>query len=152
MRLPCRHIFAVRDEAGINLFEATLCDERWTTKYYKESQRIFCSDVCDDNPSVEILQLSPHKRISLFQVPNKDLISVASTLASFFIWTMQSEKFHQASKISMKLASLASEASGSSFDIRCELLTQFILAWEKDVPIHLVKGIGNIDTSEENSI
>ena len=52
----------------------------------------------------------------------------------------QSEKFHQASKLSTKLASLASEATGSNFEARCELLAQIVSAWEDDTPIHLVKG------------
>ena len=64
MKLPCRHIFAARVKLEIDLFEATLCDERWSSSYYKESQRIFCGYMQDDSPSVEVVQLpAPRKKI-----------------------------------------------------------------------------------------
>ena len=56
------------------------------------------------------------------------------------LYAMQSEKFHQISEVSTKLASLASEATGSNFDVRYNLLTQIVSAWENDIMIHLVKG------------
>ena len=38
MLLPCRHIFALRSQQGLPLFDAALCDERWTSAYYSSTQ------------------------------------------------------------------------------------------------------------------
>ena len=38
MRLPCRHIFSLRDKLNIPLFDSDLCDKRWTSK---SVQRLF---------------------------------------------------------------------------------------------------------------
>lgn len=136
MKLPCRHIFAARASASADLFDETICDERWSVSYYKESQRIFCTDKYSDNSSVEIVQLPAPKKRPLSQV----IIIIVHNYNSYNNILMQAEKFHQASKLSTKLASLASEATGTDFDARCGLLSQIISAWENDVPIHLVNG------------
>ena len=62
MKLPCRHIFAVRVKLEVDMFEAALCDERWSSGYYKDSQRIFCDDVHDDSPGFEVVQLPAPKK------------------------------------------------------------------------------------------
>ena len=41
MILPCRHIFALRGKLNMSLYDASICDERWTSDYYKSTQRIF---------------------------------------------------------------------------------------------------------------
>ena len=41
MKLPCRHIFAVREKLEVDPFETALCDERWSSSYYTDSRRIF---------------------------------------------------------------------------------------------------------------
>ena len=41
MRLPCRHIFAVRQAAGENMYDKSLCDIRWTNDFFKNNQCIF---------------------------------------------------------------------------------------------------------------
>lgn len=43
MRLPCRHIFSVRHQLLVPLFEESLCARRWTRTFYKLSHRIFRS-------------------------------------------------------------------------------------------------------------
>jgi len=40
MKLPCRHIFALRKHVGMDLFDPSLCDRRWTIDYYKSKQKI----------------------------------------------------------------------------------------------------------------
>ena len=59
MMLPCRHIFALRAEVGIDLFEVALCDKRWSAAYYKESQRIFCSDEYDNSTTTSTKEEDP---------------------------------------------------------------------------------------------
>ena len=66
MKLPCRHILAVRAKLEIELFETHYCDKRWSTDYYQKSQHIFSNDVltASDNQDIEIVQLpAPKKRI-----------------------------------------------------------------------------------------
>lgn len=45
MLLPCCHILAYREKIGLNLFDKSLCDKRWTFDHYKSSQRIFSDEV-----------------------------------------------------------------------------------------------------------
>ena len=49
----------------------------------------------------------------------------------FYAWLifLQSEKFRHASKVTTKLASLASEATGKSFKSRISLLESIVTAW-----------------------
>lgn len=70
MKLPCRHIFAVREWLEVDLFETALCDQRWSSSYYKQSQRIFSDDVHEDSPCFEVVQLPAPKRRILSQVYN----------------------------------------------------------------------------------
>ena len=80
MKLPCRHILAARAEVAANLFDETLCDKCWSVKYYKESQRIFSNDEHDDNPCVEIVQLSAPKKRTLSQ----EKMQLASYALNFY--------------------------------------------------------------------
>jgi len=41
MRLPCRHMFALRTRLGQALYEPSTCDKRWTREYYKATQSLF---------------------------------------------------------------------------------------------------------------
>ena len=50
MKLPCRHIFAVRQKLGMQLYEESLCDSRWSIEYYKASQRVLSASE-EDAPS-----------------------------------------------------------------------------------------------------
>ena len=69
MKLPCRHIFAMRMEMKLDVYDESLCDRRWTMEYYRESQRIFNhTDIEDDVSSVEVLELPAPKSKSLSQV------------------------------------------------------------------------------------
>ena len=68
MKLPCRHILAARSKLGLELYDKSLCAERWSAAYYKLNQRIFiCEDMPDDSP-LEITQLSSPKKRALSQV------------------------------------------------------------------------------------
>ena len=68
MKLPCRHIFAARSKLGLELYDESLCSERWSAAYYKLNQRIFTlDDVLDESP-IEIAQVSSPKKRALSQV------------------------------------------------------------------------------------
>ena len=51
VRLPCRHIFTVRQAAGENMYNELFCDIRWTNDFFKNNERIFSkSFTVDDEP------------------------------------------------------------------------------------------------------
>ena len=52
MMLPCRHIFALRKNLEMPLYDEALCDNRWTSEYYKETQRIFLNLTSQSSCSV----------------------------------------------------------------------------------------------------
>lgn len=64
MKLPCRHILSVRSVLGLDLYDESLCDKRWTSSYFQESQRIFLSHQpeLDLEPHTDVVQLPPKKR------------------------------------------------------------------------------------------
>ena len=68
MKLPCRHIFALRKHLGMDLFDSSLCDRRWSIDYYKSKQRIFVSDNCTESPDVSMVRFSASKKKTLSQV------------------------------------------------------------------------------------
>lgn len=49
-RLPCRHIFAVRNLLKLKLFNEQLCEKRWTKKYCFESHRVFMKNETSKHP------------------------------------------------------------------------------------------------------
>ena len=67
IKLPCRHIFAVREKLGMELFDEAMCDKCWSAIYYRESQRILSSSESEDYPSA-VVQLPPPKKRVLSQV------------------------------------------------------------------------------------
>ena len=69
LRLPCRHIFAVRSLVGLPLFDESLCDKRWSSAYYKDNQRVFLAPTSSACTSiVDIHRVVQHKKRVLSQV------------------------------------------------------------------------------------
>ena len=99
MRLPCRHMFSLRKQLGVCLFDATICNKRWTVDYY---QRIF-SDNIHQPSSVTIaeIDIKPQCKLS------------------------QQEKFRKASICATELASVASEASHVHFYRKVEFMEEY---------------------------
>jgi zinc finger SWIM domain-containing protein 3 len=107
MGLPCRHIFAVRQLLGWNLFDAKLCLERWTMRYYRQHQRVFNTFSETKESCVEIC-VAPRKKKIL----------------------AQHEKFKLALRTTSLLATLVSESTGPSFEQRIDLLKELQKGWE----------------------
>ncbi|XP_065684306.1 uncharacterized protein LOC124807723 [Hydra vulgaris] len=107
MGLPCRHIFAVRQLLGLNLFDAKLCLERWTIKYYRQHQRVFNTSSKTKESCVQI-SVAPRKKTIL----------------------SQHEKFKHALRTTSLLATLVSESTGPSFEQRMGLLQELQKGWE----------------------
>jgi len=90
MCLPCRHIFALRTMLGKPLYDPTICDQRWTSTYYRSTQRIFSNSQA--NSSLVVVKSNPK----------------TSTLS-------QHEKYRKALLLTTELASVASAASHIHF-------------------------------------
>ena len=51
------HILGYREKTGLNLFDKSLCDVRWTLDHYKSSEQIFSDEA--HNPTEEsVVQVS----------------------------------------------------------------------------------------------
>ena len=56
MRLPCRHIFAVRDKCEIPLFDPLLPSTRWTKSYMRDAFRLK-NGPSDDSSAIEVCMI-----------------------------------------------------------------------------------------------
>lgn len=114
MVLPCRHIFALRSKLGEPLFDASICDKRWTSTYYRSTQRLFSSQ--SERPSL-LVTISKKERRKL----------------------TQHEKFRQVSIVTSELASVASNASKTHFERRIELLKELVHYWKEGEEVSLIE-------------
>ena len=64
MKLPCRHILAARSKLGMDSFDETLFDTRWSSEYYKASQRVLQDEMVQQvsSPMSVITLPAPRKR------------------------------------------------------------------------------------------
>ena len=109
MRLPCRHILALRSKLNLSLFDVELCDKRWSMEYYKSTQRMFVNRV--------------HSQVSLTTSASKEL--------------SQHEKFRKASLLATELASVTSYASHIHFKRKMKLLQELIDYWKNGEEVSL---------------
>lgn len=50
MELPCQHIISKRQKIKHEIFDETLCDQRWTRNYYFKSHTVFkTTETQEDN-------------------------------------------------------------------------------------------------------
>ena len=66
MRLPCQHIFSVRNKLDQPLFDVTLCDKRWSATYYWSTHRMF-SRCSADVPMVTVTSAKHRQALSQHQ-------------------------------------------------------------------------------------
>ena len=116
MLLPCRHMLAFRKEIAQPLFCANLCDRRWTSEYYKDTQRLFTGSSSSVEASLVMTASKQHRRK-----------------------LSQHDKFRKASLLTSELASVASGTSGIHFDRRIELLKDLISYWKRGDEVSLVE-------------
>lgn len=113
MKLPCRHIFALRKELKYGLFIESLCDERWTKHYYCSCHRIFKANTSPNNHLPDDSECVPVK------------VKRQANILS------QHEKYRKVFGITQRLASAASETTGKLFNSRLELLQDILTAWQQ---------------------
>ena len=114
MRLPCRHISAVRQTTSENMYDESLCDIRWTNDFFKNNQRIFSkSFTVDDEPMAVQVIRKKH------EILNK------------------AQKFRESSTITTKLAQLASDVRSAEYLRRMEVLKTLALHWENGHEVYI---------------
>lgn len=115
MKLPCKHMFALRSKLELSLYDGQSCDKRWTSSYYKATQRIFSS--LPSTPSIDV---------SIFDSTKQRKLS-------------QHEKFRKATMLTTELAAVASQASHTHFYRRLELLKDLIDSWKSGTEVALAE-------------
>lgn len=134
MKLPCRHIFALRKQLKHPLHCETLCSQRWTKYYYLSCHRVF--DSCKEpsvNPIDDWEDELQNVSIIVEECKKRKVLS-------------QHEKYRKAFGVAQKLASIASEASKSRFNTLQQILGT--LQAEKEVTGKIGDGK---DYTEENT-
>jgi zinc finger SWIM domain-containing protein 3 len=113
MKLPCRHIFALRKQLEAPLFDSKCCANRWTLGYYRDTQRVFNS--LPATPSLDVSFVDARKQRKL----------------------TQHEKFRKATILTTELATIVSEASHIHFYRRLGLLKDLIASWKSGMEVAL---------------
>ena len=63
MGLPCRHIFSLRVKDGISLYDAQICDARWTELYYRSKKKSVDQAATDDGEiGIDVLSEKTRKK------------------------------------------------------------------------------------------
>ena len=79
MKLPCRHILAVRSRLNLDIFDELLCDKRWSADYYRASQRVFQdTEVHQDSCSLDVIELPAPRKRTLSHITKRFLSLVVS--------------------------------------------------------------------------
>ncbi|XP_062903556.1 uncharacterized protein LOC134346172 isoform X1 [Mobula hypostoma] len=103
MHLPCRHILAFRRLRGAELFESSLCSDRWTREHYLR-----------------------HRQVSLNSGP-----SPVSSPESPARPEAQQERYRQAFKVARKLSSLAARCPVEEFGRCLAVMTAVTNIWAR---------------------
>ena len=115
MLLSCHHIFTLRCKNDESLFDPVLCDKKWTTTYYRSTQRLFLTS--SSQPAVQVMTYSKQHRKKL----------------------SQHQKFRKASILTTELALVASEASNVHFERCIDTLQQLLAFWKNGDVVALTK-------------
>ena len=115
MKLPCHHILAFRVILEKPVFDGNLCDSRWTSQYYQETQRIFIAFLPTPTVSdVTFSQIKKQRKLT------------------------QHEKFRKSNILTTEIAIAMSEASQVHFIRRLELVKELISQWKSGNEVGLV--------------
>eukprot|EP00111_Clytia_hemisphaerica_P020483 TCONS_00060343-protein len=109
MRLPCRHIFLTRSSAGLSIYDQCLSDDRWSKSFFHDSYYSFT-----------LLFSQPY----IPPVGIKTVSSCRPTKAFNHV-----ERYRDAAALCKNLSSLASEAGGSTFIERMQVLKTLETIW-----------------------
>jgi len=126
MSLPCRHIFGLRRLLNVQLYEESLCNQRWTREFYRQTQRLFSSTTAQPTISVAVSSTSIDRPLSHLM------------------------KHKNASLLTDKLASLVAEESGERYKRRIEMLQQLCNLWTEGKDATIVELEVSDDTTDSS--
>ena len=128
MRLPCRHIFHVRQKLGLSLYDKNLCDERWTNSYFRSNHKLISNENVIDSPSTN----------SMVNVTSQSTVKR---------WSSQ-QKFSKALDVCKQIANAISLTSQESFEYKLNQLVTLNEAWRVGNKIG-IEVFGNVLVNEE---
>lgn len=105
MLLPCRHIFALRRQLDINLFDGDLCAQRWKSLYYRKKCRLFRDDGISSTVNYDHQTIQPSAVLT------------------------EMKRFRVTQLITNKVADVVSEQTGAIFDHQVEQLKTLLDLW-----------------------
>ena len=149
-KLPCRHIFAVRQNFRYELFDANLCHRRWKKSFNFENQRNL------SNPSImntsETLQ-SPQVASQSNSFLSKNNTHCVNSQAP----KSAPQRLRAMKEVAGNLAHLGSMVTKTTFTKRLHLLKMIEDAWRQNIEIELdqpllpISSFENLSLIEEDS-
>ena len=111
MKLPCRHIFAMRTYKQIDLFSEDLVHQRWTNIYANN----------------DYITTTPAKRFILQQAtPSKKLLN-------------PNQKFKKMESLGLKIAGYASQLGTEEFETRYSQMEEMFNFWKENKEIVILE-------------
>ena len=127
MKLPCRHIFAVRRSKSLSEFDEALCSDRWKLQYFVSNHRAYQST---DDRDREDLQLSVGDDIEISQHVSEPVLS-------------ETQKYRKAFKIAQTLSHQLSTFGMRDFNDGIEVLQSVSHSWDKGKKVFVEEATGN---------
>ena len=131
MKLPCRHIFALRLQLGQPLFCPALCNPRWGRNYYQENHLVF-AQVSETIETTEMDQ----GIVTVGDVKPKRILS-------------QHEKYRKAFDVAKQLASICSEVTTREYPSYLGVLEDLLEHWRMGQRVSLKQYDDKIDECNE---
>ena len=117
MKLPCKHIFAFRENSHHSLFEEGLTHSRWRLSYYKNSYEVF---------NVAAESGSGSDEASVVVSTNKIHQPQPKT---------QHQKYNAAHILALKLATVVSETGCKKYSNKMNILKKILQCWENGISV-----------------
>ena len=117
MKLPCRHIFKVRQLLNLPLFDDKISDIRWHRSYFLSKHRVFMNNQSDPCHTISITSMERPKPKS------------------------KNQKFKQCMELCTKLADVLSDCGVSVFNDRMKQLDNLLSSWSQNLEVDFIQGI-----------
>lgn len=124
MRLPCRHIFAVRKQLNISLFCTDLCHQRWSKAYDAANMRSLGADS------------GAVGETSVFKSPEVPSAAISTTPRRKV--TSVSARHRILTPIANEIVDIGSLSTGLSIEEKREALEMLVGSWRKGVRVNVV--------------
>ncbi|XP_048472822.1 uncharacterized protein LOC109924684 [Rhincodon typus] len=135
MKLPCRHLLALRRLRGHGLFDPALCSARWTRQHYLRDHPLL---LLQDPGPVPVQPTAPVPTL-----PREQTTTTTTTAAQ------QEERYSQAFRVSQKLSLLAAGCPADEFDNCLAVMTAVTNIWARGGQVRVTEM--NVTHPEERS-